>query len=306
MSTRSRVILLLGSLACAAGPQEPEGPAQQTTQPYPINGVAGAIPPKVTYKGLPLRLTNTGEPVVTPVDGIIGVVCVGMSNAAQECGDYIPRRQGEFAAEINPAVRVANCAVGGHAVERWIDPAFDAVLWDACLQTKLPQAGIRPDQVRVLYHKVANQFTTLPGGAPRPLYPDPQSDYHLLLAHLEAFAARVPAKFPAVQAVYTTSRSYGGFAGNPGRGEPLSYEEGHALNQWLAERASGGAVWHGWGPYIWAPDCATGLTNGGGICYERADYQADGVHPAEGARRKISGLLHLRLREHGWYRPPGT
>lgn len=302
-------MVLLVSLGCAAAPSElddEEEPDWQVTEPYPIDGVAGAIPPKVTYKGLPLRLTDTGEPTVTPVDGVIGVVCVGMSNAAQECGDFISRRQGEFAAELNPAVRVANCAVGGHAIERWIDPAFDAVLWQSCLTSRLPQAGVRPDQVRVLYHKAANQFTLGPDGRVRPPYPDPASDYFVFQANLTAFSARVRAFFPAVQAVYTTSRSYGGFASNPGRGEPLSYEEGHALNQWLVARPGGEPVWHGWGPYIWAPACASGLTNGGGICYDRPDYQADGVHPAEGARRKISHLLHRRFRAHGWYRAPGS
>lgn len=300
--------ILLASLGCASAPSGPEddgGPDQQLTEPYPIDGVAGAIPPEVTYKGLPLRLTDTGPPVVTPVDGVIGVVCVGMSNAAQECGDFVPRRLGEYAAEVNPAVRVVNCAVGGHAIERWIDPAFDAVLWQSCLTSRLPQAGVRPDQVRVLYHKAANQFTLGPDGRVRPAYPDPGSDYFVFQVNLTAFSARIRAFFPAVQAVYTTSRSYGGFAPNPGRGEPLSYEEGHALNRWLQDFVATDGIWQGWGPYIWAPACTSGLTNGSGICYHQSDYQADGVHPAEGAREKISRMLHARFRNHAWYRAGG-
>jgi hypothetical protein len=105
-----------------------------------------------------------------------------------------------------------------------------------------------------------------------------------------------------VQAVYTSSRSYGGFAGSVGRGEPLSYEEGHALNAWLRDNRTVDGVWYGWGPYLWAPECATGMTNRGGVCYVREDYVADGVHPNEGARAKVSGLLHARLLREAWYR----
>lgn len=272
-------------------------PGADVAAPFPIDRGDDGPLTAGTYKGLWLRLTPTTEPVVTPVDGVIGVVCVGMSNASQECTDFITRRNGEYAAEINPAVRVVNCAVGGHAIERWIDPSFDGTLWDACITTKLAAAGVRLDQVRVVYHKAANQF------AGPTTYPAPDSDYESFRANLSLFAARVKVKLPAVQAVYTSSRSYGGFAGTPGRGEPVSYEEGHALNRWLQDHPAVDGVWYGWGPYLWAPSCDTGITNRGGVCYDRADYVADGVHPAPSGRAKMSALLHARLRQEAWYSP---
>jgi hypothetical protein len=278
--------------------EAPPGP--DVSLPFAINrGDDGASTPG-TYKGLWLRLTSSGTPAVTAVDGIIGVVCIGMSNANQECADFITRRNGEYATEINPAVRVVNCAVGGHAIERWIDPAFDATLWDACIANRLPAAGVRLDQVRVLYHKAANQFTTAGGGA-LPSYPSAGSDYENFRANLSLFAARVAGKFPAVQAVYSTSRSYGGFAGSAGRGEPLSYEEGHALNTWLRDHPSVQGVWYGWGPYLWAASCDTGILNGGGVCYDRQDYVTDGVHPSASGQAKVSALIHARWLREGWY-----
>jgi len=78
---------------------------------------------------------------------------------------------------------------------------------------------------------------------------------------------------------------------------------GHALNAWLADNADVGGVWYGWGPYVWAPDCPSGETNGSGVCYDRADYQADGIHPNTGARDKIAQMIHDRFSEHAWYRP---
>ena len=283
---------------------DPLPPGFDTADPFPIDrGDDGAHTPG-SYKGLSLRLTDNGTPTVTAVGGVIGLVCIGMSNANQECADFISRVAGEFSAEVNPAVRVVNCAVGGHAIERWNDPAEDSNLWDACITTRLPAAGVRPDQVRVLYHKAANQFTVGPGGSPLPLFPAPGSDYENFLRNLGTFASRVRSKFPSVQAVYSSSRSTGAFAGGASRGEPLSYEEGHALNVWLADNRVVDGIWYGWGPYLWAPDCATGVTNGSGVCYDSTDFVADGVHPAAGARAKISRMLHERLLEEPWYRRP--
>lgn len=277
-------------------------PGLEVSQPFPIDrGDDGPSTPG-TYKGLWLRLVDNGAPTVTPVDGVIGVVCIGMSNSNQECADFITRRNGEYATAINPAVRVVNCAVGGHAIEKWNDPASDGALWNSCITTKLAAAGVRLDQVRVLYHKAANQFTTAQGGGALPTYPAGGSDYENFRTNLGVFASRVKTKFPAVQAVYTSSRTYGGFSGGVSRGEPLSYEEGHALNTWLRANPSVQGVWYGWGPYLWAPDCATSITNGSGVCYDRADFVADGVHPGDGARAKVSAMIHARLLREGWYR----
>ncbi|MBP9088897.1 MAG: hypothetical protein KBG15_22425 [Kofleriaceae bacterium] len=133
-------------------------------------------------------------------------------------------------------------------------------------------------------------------------YPDPGSDYFSFRKDLSSFAVRVRPHFPAVQAVFSTSRSYGGYNDRFERSEPMSYEQGHALNSWLQEHPVVDGVWYGWGPYIWAPDCATGVKNARGVCYERADYQSDGIHPAAGAGAKIATMIHERFLEQPWYR----
>ncbi|HSW31238.1 MAG TPA: hypothetical protein VLH75_17260 [Longimicrobiales bacterium] len=302
----SHLLLVLLVAACsgdgATGPTSDPPPGPDTGSPFPLDrGDDGAATPG-TYKGLWLRLTDNGAPNVTAVDGVVGLVCVGMSNANQECTAFIAAVRGAWAGEVSTQVRVANCAVGGRAVEAWMDPAQDAVLWDDCVARKLPAAGIRADQARVIWHKAADMNTTGPGGSRLPVYPDPASDYFTFQRNLTAFAARVKAKLPSVQAVYSSSRSYGGFAGSFARGEPLSYEEGHALNAWLADHASVDGVWYGWGAYLWAPACDTGFTNGSGVCYERADYVDDGVHPSDAGRAKIARLVHERFRREAWYR----
>jgi hypothetical protein len=297
--------ILLLAAACssdgAVGPDPGPPPGPDTSTPFPLDrGDDGASTPG-TYKGLWLRLTDNGEPRVTAVDGVVGLVCIGMSNGNQECSAYITAVRGAWAGEVSPQVRVANCAVGGRAVESWMDPAYDSLLWNDCVARKLPAAGIRADQARVIWHKAADMNTTGPGGARLPAFPDPASDYFTLQRNLSAFAARVKAKMPSVQAVYSTSRSYGGYAGSFARGEPLSYEEGHALNQWLAAHASVDGIWYGWGPYIWAPACSTGVTNASGVCYDRADFVDDGVHPSDAGRAKIARMIHDRFRREAWY-----
>ena len=278
-------------------------PGPDTSQPFPIDRGDDGVATPGSYKGLPLRLVDNGAPVVTPVDGVIGLVCIGMSNGLRECDDFQHRVRTDYAGKVNPAVRVVNCAVGGHAIEKWIDPTDDDVLWDRCIEQQLPAAGVRLDQVRVIWHKAADQFTTTAGGAALPVYPEAGSDYAAFVLHLSQFAARVKPHFPAVQAVYTSSRSYGGYAGNgASRGEPLSYEEGHALNGWLAAHAAVDGVWYGWGAYLWAPACSNGVTNGSGVCYDRGDYVNDGVHPSDSGQAKVSAMLHARFRRESWYR----
>ena len=255
-----------------------------------------------TYKGLPLALADNGAPTVTAVQGKIGVVCIGMSNGNRECDDYIDKLARTWGDGISDEVVVVNCAVGGNAIERWSDPANDGPLWDDCKNAKIPAAGLTVEQVRVVWHKAANQFTTMAGAA-RPFYPDPDADYFQFYDNLSAFAERVTQQFAGLQAVYTSSRSYGGFTDRDDRGEPLSYEEGHALNAWLADNPEVDSVWFGWGPYIWAPDCATGDVNGSGVCYERSDYVADAIHPGAGAKDKISQMLHDLWLTQTWYQP---
>ena len=183
-------------------------------EPFPIDQGDESTSTPGTYKGLPLRLVDQGEPMVSPIDGVIGVVCIGMSNSSQECDTFKSRVEQTWASEINPGVRVVNCARGGHAVEKWIDPSFDENLWERCIETLLPQEGVRLDQVRVLYHKAANQFTTDEDGSALAPYPASESDFWAFHDHLTDFAKRVPGWFPQVVAVYTSSRIYGGFAQN--------------------------------------------------------------------------------------------
>jgi hypothetical protein len=292
------------SATVTPGRREEATPTRAPTEAVSAELIPLDLNSSADYKGLPLAIYDNGAPTVTAVDGVIGVVCVGMSNGFLECGDFLKKwDEGKFGRKIGLQVRFVNCAVGGRAIEYWNNPELDHRLWDACIQRKIPETGLRPDQIRVIWHKAADMFPFDEGGALLPPYPDPRSDYFRFYDNLSTFAARVKDKFPSVQAVYVSSRSYGGFASVPERGEPLSYEEGLALNQWLKDHPTVDGIWFGWGPYIWAPDCSSGQTNASGVCYVRGDFQEDGVHPAQGALDKISWMMHAWFSRFEWYRP---
>jgi hypothetical protein len=40
------------------------------------------------------------------------------------------------------------------------------------------------------------------------------------------------------------------------------------------------------------------------VCYVRADFQNDGVHPADGGRDKVARMIHERFLREAWYRAP--
>lgn len=276
-------------------------PLTDTLEPYPIQANSNNSDAPITYKGLDLALTDTGSPNINGENEVIGMVCIGMSNAAQECDRYIQAITTVFSDEVNSNIRLINCALGGHAIEKWNDPEFDAELWNRCT-TLISEAELLLSDIRVVLHKAANQFTIGPNRQALPYYPNPESDFFAFKDNLSIFSERVTNFFPDLQAVFTTTRSYGGYTNRPERGEPLSYEEGHALNQWLLDNPSVNDVWFGWGPYIWAPDCSVGVKNGLGFCYDRSDYSQDAVHPSSTGEVKIAKMWHFKLSEYQWYK----
>lgn len=270
------------------------------TTPFPIDRGDDPNTPG-RYKGLDLRLTDTGQPSILPVDGTIGVICIGPSNGLQECEAWRKLRQSD-AASVSPAVKIANCGASGAGIEAWIDSKNDAKTWQNCIDVVLPQQGIKADQVKVIWHKAAQKQTVDRNGQPLPLYPAATSALSAMQAKLDSFAQRVATHFKAVNAVYIASRSYGGYSQRVEFGEPVSYEQGHAINQWLKGNANRSGIWYGWGGYIWAPDCASGEKNASGVCYTRGDYANDGLHPASGAEQKIAETIHQRMLTQSWYR----
>ena len=226
------------------------------------------------------------------------LVCIGMSNAHQECADWLVKINGSIKDEIDPKLEVINCAVGSHAIERWNDDSYNDILWDACIE-KVHDAGLEAGDVQYVWHKAMVQYVRDEQNDPLPPYPNANSAYYKLVEELNIFSTRLPQYMPNVEMVFTSGRSYGGFAVRPDRGEPLAELSNQAIAEWLRDNQTVAGIAYVQGPDLWAPACAD--RRGAELCYQREDYQRDGIHPAQGALNKITRLLHYHISQFEWY-----
>ncbi|MEM8484045.1 MAG: T9SS type A sorting domain-containing protein [Bacteroidota bacterium] len=253
--------------------------------------------PSDSYYGLHGGLVDNGTPTVTATNGKIVIVAISMSNGFQEYNRFIELYENH--PDMADQIELVNCAVGGSAIERWIETNND--LWSKCKDKVTNKHSL--DQVKVIWAKNADQFTehglTLP---------DPNADYYDLVNNIGSLMQRIHAEFPSVQAVFNSSRIWGGYVSDnkqAARGEPISYEGGFATNtvieQFQQGQISNAPPWIGWGPYIWA----NGTTpNASGIFWDLSDFQDGGVnqHPSANGAKKVADALHEFFMQFDWYR----
>ena len=217
-------------------------------------------------------------PAVTPVDGVIGVLSLGMSNGEQEWGRFMLDAAARN--DLAQTLRFANGAQGGVAMVQWANPNDAA--WDFAVEAAA-EAGIRSDQVRVLWLKMGSQLPDLGNGS----FEERVALEHGWLTDILGIAADV---FPNVRQVYLSSRIYGGYELSPNHAEPQTgYDNGFSVQAVVADAVAGKTpVWAAWGPYLWA----NGTTRrNDGLTWQCDDFEGDGVHPSASGEAKVSGLL---------------
>jgi len=252
--------------------------------------------PNDTYYGLTGGLIDNGIPTVTATNGKIVIVAISMSNGLQEFDRFIALYEGH--PDIAAQVEFVNCAVAGNALENWLS---EQTLWTKCKDNIEKNYSL--DQVKVIWAKNADQFT-----ADGITLPDPAADYYDLVNNIGALAQKIGDEFPGVQAIFNTSRIYGGYViedKQAARGEPISYEGGFATNTAIEKWKAGelpGAPWMGWGPYLWANSLTP---NGSGIFWATSDFQGangENQHPSEQGATKVADALHDFFMQFDWYR----
>jgi hypothetical protein len=226
---------------------------------------------------------------MTPINGRIVLVSIGMSNATQEFSRFVPLAMGYPGR--NPALRVVDCAQGGQTAPIVANP--NSAYWTTVRQ-RLHQAGLDSTQVRAAWVKEAMAGPTLPFPA----------DAIELQGYLRAIAMVLKDKFPNIGLAYYSSRIYAGYATgvsqlNP---EPYAYQSGFSV-KWLIESQIDGndpglnyrpdngpveAPWLSWGPYLWADGL---VPRSDGLIWECVDFQNDGTHPSESGRAKVATQL---------------
>lgn len=221
---------------------------------------------------------------VAPIEGRICVMSVGMSNTAQKW-TYFTSEVAPSLPDLNPAVTLAQGAVGSNPVDTTADP--DHRVWGT-IEQQLGSVGCSLDTVQVAWILHAERGPSGSFEAARDVFTED------LLATVLNLADRAP----ALQLVYLSSRVYGGYGTRNNNPEPYAHQGGFAVQALVAGQIEGseprlalsaGAPWLSWGPYLWA-DGEAGRQDG--LTYECEDFSdSDGIHPGRGSRAKVAEQL---------------
>jgi hypothetical protein len=213
---------------------------------------------------------------VHPIDGRIVLLSIGMSNATQEFSVF--KRFADQNAAKAADVTIVDGAQGGQDAEIVKDP--QSRYWSVVDQ-RLAAAGATDAQVQAVWLKeaIAQEHE-----------PFPHDALHLQ-ADLRQIVANLRGRFPNLQLVYLSSRTYAGYATSTLNPEPYAYDSGFAVKWLVLQRDKGkiGGPWIGWGPYLW-----TNGTRGrkDGLVWNCSDVrQSDGTHPSPSGQLKVAALL---------------
>jgi hypothetical protein len=224
------------------------------------------------------RLDPTGK---AAPDGAVALVSLSMSNATQEFSFF--KRVADAAPAKAKHVTIVDCAQGGQAMAEWAPPA--APPWQEA-KTRLARAGVTPAQVQAAWIKLANKA---PAGSFQEHGAKLEADTLAVLHNARAL-------FPNLRIAYLGSRIWAGNATGGLNPEPYAYESAYIVRRLIQrqmsgdpELAEGRAPLLLWGPYLWAE--GTKGRKSDQLVWEEADFNRDGVHPADSGRAKVARLL---------------
>jgi hypothetical protein len=212
---------------------------------------------------------------VRAVNGRIVLLSIGMSNTTQEFRAFM--RLASQDPEISPNVVLVDGAIGGWDARRIARP--DAAYWSA-VDRRLQKAGASPREVQAVWLKEAIS------GEERPF---PQ-DARALQRNLRAISRILSRRFPNLRLIYTSSRTFGGYALVSLNPEPAAYDSGYGVRWLIQDRIENRlrSPWIGWGPYLWT-DGVKGRLDG--LTWTCDDVMVDGTHPSESGSGKVARLL---------------
>src|SRR5918999_818945 len=205
----------------------------------------------------------------------VALLSVGMSNATQEFQAFM--RIALQDPDVKPSLKLVDGAMGGWDARRMARPG--AGYWRA-LDRRLATEGVAPREVQIVWLKQAIS------GEDRPF----PLDARALRANLRSIAKILARKFPTLRLIYTSSRTYAGYAVTAQNPEPAAYDSGFAV-RWLVQDRMEKKVrgpWIGWGPYLWT-DGTSGRSDG--FAWTCDDVRKDGTHPSSAGATKVARLL---------------
>jgi hypothetical protein len=215
---------------------------------------------------------SSGQP--DPANGRIVLLSIGMSNATQEYSRF--KQFADPDPEKNPRLTIVDGAVGGQDATIIRNPT--AGYWVTVTQ-RLTNASVTANQVQAVWLKeaIAGENRAFP------------ADAQGLKNALKDIVAILQSRYPNLQLIYVSSRTYAGYASSTLNPEPYSYQSGFAV-KWLIESRirEGVGAWIGWGPYLWTNGTA-GRSDG--LVWLCSDTQNDGTHPSTTGQQKVAEML---------------
>ena len=178
-------------------------------------------------------------------------------------------------------VIMVNGACGGCVVSAWT--SLTRVGWQNAFQ-QLALAGLTGDDVDVVWMSVTKQ-----------------QNVAATQADLERIFAAINQAYPNVRQVFVSNRTYGGYR-TTGSAEPMAWQDGVAVKQFVLNHLGETDPWVGWAGDLWA----NGETpRSDGLQWFRADFKDDGLHysPIIGTP-KVGALARDQFEASpftGWY-----
>lgn len=218
--------------------------------------------------------------------GRIVWLSIGMSNTTQETARFLELMK-EYPRK-NPFLQLIDGAFGGQAINQINNPK--APYWDNIVKQRLEPNGISPEQVQVVWFKLAE---SAPKNTDFLTYTRDLKEKYLSAMHI------LKTQFPNLKIVYLSSRIYGGYAKTGLNPEPFAWYTGWANKLLIEDQINGDprlayegqnakAPWLSWGPYLWANGKNP---NAQGISWLESDMRDDGTHPSPDGRQKVAESL---------------
>ena len=195
------------------------------------------------------------------------------------------------------ALVIVNGAAESEDAAVWASPTSPT--YERIRTTRLNPLGLSEQQVQVAWVKVATAY-------PVAHLPADTADAHIFLATLGQSLRTLKVRYPNLQLVFLSSRTYGGYATIGRSPEPYAYEEGLSV-KWAIEsqmnevrgmpaNPRAGSLDYTkktaplllWGPYLWA-DGPTPRADA--LSWLRNDFEDDGTQPSQTGETKVSGIL---------------
>ncbi len=322
-------IAIATAMITACGGDDPTDPGSDTgkvpisdmtaTQSY-LGYAGGLYPGGNTIPAVHLAAGIARARAIQPLDangnpssaGKYVLVSIGMSNTTQEWCSHSsgpPCAAWTFMgrAVADPSVNrhslvIVNGAVDGQDAPAWTSPASPN--YDRIKTARLAPLGLSENQVEAVWVKLAD-------GKPTTSLPADSADAYIFLSNLGQVLRALRIRYPNLQIVFLSSRTYGGYTTPGGAStdlnlEPYAYEEGFSV-KWAVEsqidemrglpaNSRAGSLNYAkktaplilWGPYLWA-DGTTPRSDG--LVWNRADFEEDGMHPSQNGESKVAGML---------------